>query len=153
MYAIRSYYEYLIGFCKLTEINPCCHCKSHCGFCCHVITSYSIHYTKLYELNNEGNTILDKDSDLIFMNPLEKGSQSLKKGVQEALKKDNGVIMYDLGGERTAYYKKLSHLDWRMFFATVGDEKIQTPPKLKLTLESFIPDLQNELNSIDTAVV
>ncbi|MDM5270901.1 cache domain-containing protein [Sulfurovum sp. zt1-1] len=105
-----------------------------------------------YVLNAKGNTILDKESDFIFMNPLTQGSDSLRKAVTEALKNDSGKMQYQLDREKLAYYQKLSHLDWWMFFAKQEGEKTQTSPKLKLTLERFVPELQNQLNLIDASI-
>lgn len=109
------------------------------------------HYT-WYVLNEEGNTILDKDRDFIFMNPLIQGSDSLRKVVKTALKKESGMMHYKLDGERQAYYQKLPNLEWWMFFASIEGEKIQTPQKLKLTLERFVPELQGQLNKIDQSI-
>ena len=104
-----------------------------------------------YVLNAKGNTILDKESDFIFMNPLTQGSDSLRKAVTEALKNDSGKMQYQLDREKHAYYQKLSNRDWWMFLAK-QEGKIQTPPKLKLTLERFVPELQNKLNQIDASM-
>jgi hypothetical protein len=105
-----------------------------------------------YILNSEGDTMLDRERDFIFMNPLTQGSASLRKAVTEALKHENGTMQYTLDRHREAYYRKLPNFEWWMFVAKVEGEKTQAPQKLKLTLDRFVPELQNQLNQIDASI-
>ncbi|MDD3591153.1 MAG: cache domain-containing protein [Sulfurovum sp.] len=109
------------------------------------------HYT-WYILNEEGNTMLDKESDFIFMSPLIQGSDSLHKAVREALKHDSGRMQYQFEGHREAYYQKLPNFGWRMFITLVEEGETDAPQKLNLTLERFVPELQGQLNRIDASI-
>ena len=109
------------------------------------------HYT-WYILNEEGNTMLDKERDFIFMNPLTQGSDSLRKAVREALKHESGRMQYQLDGHREAYYQKLPDFGWWMFIALVEEGKTLAPQKLQLTLERFVPELQGQLDKIDASI-
>ena len=102
-----------------------------------------------YVLNAEGNTMLDKDRDFIFMNPLKQGSKSLREAVSEALKRESSTMQYELDKIRHAHYLKLPNIDWWMFLAKIEGSKTQTPPQLKLSLERFVPNLQRSLDQID----
>jgi hypothetical protein len=102
-----------------------------------------------YVLNSDGNTMLHKDGDYIFMNALTQGSKSLKEAVTEALKSESGAMKYELGGVRHAHYRKLPSMDWWMVLAKIEGEEVQAPPKLNLSLDRFVQDLQNRLNRID----
>jgi hypothetical protein len=102
-----------------------------------------------YVLNAEGNTLLHKDSDFIFMNPLMQGSISLREAVSKALKSKSGTMQYKLGRIRHAHYRKLQNIDWWMFLAKIEGAKIETTPQLKLSLERFVPNLQQSLDQID----
>ncbi|MFA7028477.1 MAG: cache domain-containing protein [Sulfurovum sp.] len=109
------------------------------------------HYT-WYILNSEGNTMLDKEREFIFMNPLTQGSDSLRKAVTEALKKESGTMQYQLDGHREAYYQKLPNFEWWMFIAMVEEGDNKVPQKLNLTLERFVPELQDQLDKIDASL-
>jgi len=109
------------------------------------------HYT-WYILNSEGNTMLDKEREFIFMNPLTQGSDSLRKAVTEALKKESGTMQYQLDGHREAYYQKLPNFEWWMFLAMVEEGDNKVPQKLNLTLERFVPELQDQLDKIDASL-
>ena len=102
-----------------------------------------------YVLNSEGNTLLHRDSDFIFMNPLMQGSKSLREAVSKALKSESGTMQYKLGRIRHADYQKLPSIDWWMFLAKIEGAKTQPPPQLKLSLKRFVPDLQRSLDQID----
>jgi hypothetical protein len=106
-----------------------------------------------FVLNSEGNTMLDRDSDFIFMNALTQGSKSLQEAVSKALKSERGSMQYELGGIiRQAHYCKLPRMDWWMILAKIEDAKIKTPPQLNLSLKGFVPDLQSSLNQIDDSL-
>ena len=106
-----------------------------------------------YVLNSEGNTLLHKDSNFIFMNPLMQGSKSLREAVSKALKSESGTMQYKLGRIRHTHYRKLPNIDWWMFLAKIEGAKTETPPQLKLSLERFVPDLQHSLDQIDGSLV
>jgi len=105
-----------------------------------------------FVLNSEGMMMLDNDSDFIFMNALKQGSESLHDAVSEALKTESGPVQYELESLRHGYYQKLPNLEWWMFLAKVEGAKPATPPQLKLSLDRFVPDLQNRLNRIDESL-
>lgn len=105
-----------------------------------------------YVLNPEGNTMLHKDSDFIFMNALSQGSESLKEAAAEAMKNDHGTMQYELGTTRHAYYQKLPDMDWWMFLTETEEGETPVPPQLKLSLEQFVPDLQRNLDQIDESL-
>lgn len=106
-----------------------------------------------FVLNRQGNTMLDKDSDFIFMNPLEQGSESMRKAINKALQNENGFIEYELNGiKRTATYQKLPSLDWWLFFVKIEGEKVAPPPLMTITLDKFAPQLQSRLQTIDNSL-
>lgn len=102
-----------------------------------------------YVLDSGGNTMLDKDGDFIFMNALTQGGQSLREALSEALKHESGAMQYMLGDVRHAHYRKFPSMDWWMILAQTGEEALQLPPQLTLSLDRFVLDLQNRLNQID----
>lgn len=102
-----------------------------------------------YVLDSGGNTMLHRDGDFIFMNALTQGSQSLREALSEALKHERGAMQYVLGDGRHAHYQKLPSMDWWMVLAKTGEEALQVPPHLTLSLDRFVQDLQNRLNQID----
>lgn len=105
-----------------------------------------------FVLDARGNTMLDQESDFIFMNTLTQGSPSLREAVSEALKKESGTMQYELGGAKQAYYRKLPNMPWWMVLARSEGDQIQTPPPLNFSLERFVPDLQKRLNQIDASL-
>jgi hypothetical protein len=102
-----------------------------------------------YVLDSGGNTMLHKDGDFIFMNALTQGGQSLREALSEALKHESGAMQYVLGGDRHAHYRKFPSMDWWMVLAKTGEEALQVPPHLTLSLDRFVQDLQNRLDRID----
>ena len=105
-----------------------------------------------FVLNAEGTSMLDDDSDFIFMNALKQGSESLHDAVSEALKNESGPMQYALDGTRRGEYLKLPNMEWWMFLAKIEGTKAATPPKLKLSLDRFVPGLQNRLEQIDKSL-
>jgi len=105
-----------------------------------------------YVLNPEGDTILHKASDFIFMNALKQAGESLKDAASKAMKHDRGTMQYDFGGTRHAYYQKLPDMDWWMFLTEVEEAEAPVPPQLELSLEQFVPDLQRNLGQIDESM-
>ncbi len=103
-----------------------------------------------FVLNADATDMLDSDSDFIFMNALKQGSPSLKEAVTKALSGDRGTIEYELDRIRRGYYQKLPNMDWRLFLVKVEGRPIPVPPKLKLSLDRFVPLLQNQLNQYDS---
>ena len=57
--------------------------QSLASFCCSVITSYSIHYTKLYDLNDAEEALRDLDKKLSGRYPLVGVSTVRKDGLEE----------------------------------------------------------------------
>ncbi|NLN59725.1 MAG: hypothetical protein GX147_03265 [Deltaproteobacteria bacterium] len=103
-----------------------------------------------FVLDSEGNTMLDKDTDFIFMNAVTQGSKSLGEAITSALKNEAGATEYEIGGViHQAQYRKLPRMDWWMFLAKTEDEEMHIPPQLTLSLQRFVPDLQKSLNAID----
>lgn len=100
-------------------------------------------------MDADGNTMLDKDRDYIFMNALTQGSTSLQDAVSEALKSESGEMQYVLGRARRAHYRKLPNMGWWMVLARIEGEEIQDPPLLKLSLDRFVRDLQKRLDELD----
>ena len=105
-----------------------------------------------FALDAQGNTMLDRDIDFIFMNALSQGSPSLREAVAEALKHDSGRMQYELDGVRHGHYRKLPNMDWWLILARQEDGEIASPPQLALSLDRFIPDLQRALDGIDAAM-
>lgn len=105
-----------------------------------------------YVLNPEGDTLLHKASDFIFMNALKQAGKSLKIAASEAMKSDHGTMQYELGTTRYAYYQKLPDIDWWMFLTEIKEGETPVPPQLKLSLEHFAPDLQRTLDQIDESL-
>lgn len=105
-----------------------------------------------YVLSPEGNTLLHKVSDFIFMNALNQAGDSLREAAAEAMTSDHGTMEYEFGTTRHAYYRKLPHMDWWMFLAEFEDTATPVPPQLKLSLEHFTPDLQQNVDQIDESL-
>jgi hypothetical protein len=105
-----------------------------------------------YVLNSDGLTMLDMDGDYIFMNALTQGSKSLKEAVTEALKSESGAMEYELGGIRHAQYRKLPSMGWWMVMTKIEGEEVKAPPKLTLSLDRFVQELQSRLNQIDASL-
>jgi hypothetical protein len=105
-----------------------------------------------FVLNDEGISMLDDNSDFIFMSALEQGSPSLRGAVTEALKHEQGTITYALDGIRKGRYRKLPHMPWWMFMAQIEGEAAPVPPKLKLSLERFVPEVQQALDAMDASM-
>lgn len=105
-----------------------------------------------FVLNSEGMMMLDNDSDFIFMNALKQGGESLHDAVSEALKNERGPVQYELDSPRYGHYLKLPNMDWWMFLAKIEGKKATTPPQLRLSLDRFVPSLQNRLEQIDKSL-
>ncbi len=106
-----------------------------------------------FVLNSEGDTMLDRDSDFIFMNAITQGSKSLSQAVSEALKGEKGAMQYDLDGIiRRAHYQKMPTLDWWMILARIEGDEVYVPAPLNLSLEYFVPDLQAGLDRVDQSL-
>jgi len=102
-----------------------------------------------FVLDPEGVVMLDRQSDFIFMNSLTQGGKSLQQAAAEALKSESGTMRYELEGSKRTHYRKLPGMEWRMFLVNIEDPGMVTPPQLKLSLERFVPALQQRLNRID----
>ena len=105
-----------------------------------------------FALNSDGLMMLDDDSDFIFMNALTQGSKSLRDAVSQALKSESGPVQYELDSPRHGNYLKLPHMEWWMFLAKIEGAKTVTPPKLRLSLDRFVPDLQKRLDQLDASL-
>lgn len=106
-----------------------------------------------FVVNADGQTMLDKDADFIFMNVLTQGSPSLKEGIINALDAGEGSMQYELGGVvRHAMYQKLPNLDWWMILARMESDEIIPPARLELSLKQFVPQLQDTLTKIDATL-
>lgn len=106
-----------------------------------------------FVVNSDGKTMLDRDSDFIFMNVLTQGSRSLKDGMDKALNNTAGSMEYEMGGVvRHAIYQKLPNLDWWMILARIEGGDVTPPVKLELSLKQFVPQLQDTLNKIDATL-
>ncbi len=104
-----------------------------------------------FVVNADGQTMLDKDADFIFMNVLTQASQSLKEGINKALKTKEGSMQYELGGVvRHAQYQHLPNMNWWMILARVERGEVKPSPRLKLSLRQFVPKLSSTLTRIDT---
>lgn len=105
-----------------------------------------------FVLDAEGNTMLDRDIDFIFMNALKQGGDSLRAAVAEALRHDSGRIQYEIEGIRHGHYRRLASLDWWMVLVQREGGAFTAPPRLALSLDRFIPDLQGALDGIDASL-
>lgn len=105
-----------------------------------------------FALNADATDMLDSDSDFIFMNVYKQGSPSLKEAVRKALAGDSGAITYKLDRTRRGYYQKLPDMDWWLFLVKVEGGSVPVPPKLKLSLDGVVPQLQNLLNQFDSSL-
>jgi hypothetical protein len=103
-----------------------------------------------FVLDATGNTMLDKETDYIFMNALTQGTESLTKAITTMLKNKSGKMEYEIGGlVRRAQYQKLASLDWWMVIAEVQKGTVKPAPKSEITLKRFVPELQGKLDRID----
>lgn len=99
-----------------------------------------------FVVNSKGLVVLDSEEDFMFMNALTQGGDSLKEAITQSLKGDSGTIRYEIGGNvRHAVYRKLPSLDWWMILA----RKEGVGTRLPISLETFVPKLQGELDAID----
>lgn len=105
-----------------------------------------------FVLDAQGNTILDKDKDFIFMNPLTEGSPSLRAAINEMLKNDSGSMQYRLDGMRYAQYKKLPNMNWWLVIARNEGKVAPAPEHLTLSLDKFVPELKQSINNIDVSL-
>ena len=105
-----------------------------------------------FVLDSDGDTMLHKDGDFIFMNALTQGSESLREALSAALKSESGAMQYVLGGVRHAHYRKLPNMGWLMVLAKIEADEAAAPPQLNLSLDRFVQDLQDRLNQIDASL-
>jgi len=105
-----------------------------------------------YVLDSKGNTMLQNESDFIFMNAMKEGSQSLQDALKIALNKDSGMMKYEMGGKKMAHYKKLPNLDWWLMIAKIESKVVEDPLHLTLSLDRFVPELKESLHKIDASL-
>jgi HK/GC/Chemotaxis protein-like, sensor domain len=105
-----------------------------------------------YVLDSEGNTMLKDEGDFIFINAMEKGSQSLKDALEIAFTQESGMFTYEMAGQKTAHYKKLKHLDWWLMIAKREGKIVEHGEKLTLSLDRFVPELKESLHKIDASL-
>ncbi len=105
-----------------------------------------------FVLNPDATDMLDRDRDYIFMNVLQQGSPSMRDAVTQAMAGESGNIDYELERPRRGYYQKLPDMDWWMFLVKIEGGPIPAPPQLQLSLDRFVPALQDKLNAIDRSL-
>lgn len=105
-----------------------------------------------FVINNEGDTLLDRDVDYLFMNTITQGSPSMKKAITRALAAKAGDIAYDLGGaRREGYFARLPELGWTMILAQKIDQPtVAEPLPGAAKLETLVESLQKSIEAIDT---
>lgn len=110
--------------------------------------SFPENYT-WFVLDYEGNTMLDKDKDYMFMNALTQGTESLKSAVEEILENKSGQVRYELGGGvRKAEYVRLENLPWWLVIASVHESEPGVSGESSLLLQRFINEFQKKVSSI-----
>ncbi|MEF3694444.1 MAG: cache domain-containing protein [Candidatus Cloacimonadota bacterium] len=104
-----------------------------------------------FVLNQNGLTMLDRELEYIFLNPLELGSESMRNAIGYAmLSPEAGELSYEMGSiQRRAIHKKLPNLYWWFFIASKERITSQAQERLNLSLETIVPALQSSLDSID----
>lgn len=103
-----------------------------------------------FVLDATGNTILDKDTEYIFMNALTQGTESLAKEVTSMLKNEQGYISYEIAGvKRSGQYRKLPSMDWWFVMVEAKEGTVKVTPQTEITLKNFVPKLQGRLDKID----
>ena len=106
-----------------------------------------------FVVNGDGLVILDSEDDFIFMNALTQGGDSLKKAITQSLKSKSGHVQYAIGGNvRDAVYRKLPSLDWWMILAKKEGRETGASSKLRISLKTFVPKLQDELNVMNARI-
>ncbi len=106
-----------------------------------------------FVVNGDGMILLDKDEDFIFMNALTEGPDSLKKALTTALHSESGRFRYEIGDDvRDAVYRKLPDLDWWMILARREGRGATVPSKLRISLNTFVPRLQGNLNDLNSRI-
>jgi len=105
-----------------------------------------------FVLNQNGLTMLDRELEYIFLNPLELGSESMKTALGYAmLGSEVGELTYEMGSnQRRALHKKLPNLNWWFFIASKERITSQAQQRLNLSLETIVPALQSSLDRIDS---
>lgn len=107
-----------------------------------------------FAVNREGLTMLDMEVEYIFMNALTQSPVSLKDALTEALKHEQGEIVYELGElKRSGRYQKLPNLDWWLVMARKGPGEAASTPLLELSLQSFVTELQSSLDKLSALAV
>ncbi len=59
------------------------------------------------------------------------------------------MFTYEMAGQKTAYYKKLKHLDWWLMIAKREGKIVEHAEKLTLSLDRFVPELKKSLHKVD----
>ncbi|HOD53809.1 MAG TPA: cache domain-containing protein [Candidatus Cloacimonadota bacterium] len=110
------------------------------------------HFT-WFVIRSDGNTLLDKEHDYIFMNVLTQGSDSMKSEFSQIFTKDKGAVLYEIDGiQREALYTKIKNYNWWMILAKKDPEQISVKPLLNVSLHNFLPELDSVLKSIDQSI-
>ncbi|MFA6618825.1 MAG: cache domain-containing protein [Candidatus Neomarinimicrobiota bacterium] len=102
-------------------------------------------------LDADGYSMLNNESDYILMNFMEFGSESFKNAMTLAFENKSGVMKYEMDGKKTAYYSKLTHLDWWLIIAKQEGKIPEHKEKMILSLDRFVPELKESLNKIDAS--
>lgn len=102
-----------------------------------------------FTVNSDGLTMLDMDSDYIFMNTLTEAPPSMSRSISQALMATQGEISYDLGEvQRIGRFHKLPNLPWWLIIARKDAKESSSASFLELSLKDFVPQLQQSLDEL-----
>jgi hypothetical protein len=107
-----------------------------------------------YVLSSDGNTLLHRDPDFIFMNALTQGTDSLRQAGARMLAEQSGAMVYDLlGVPRKAVFQKLPRIDWWMVLAQLEPTaRAPVQPELQFSLRRIRDEVQEQLNRMDASM-
>lgn len=107
-----------------------------------------------FVLSGDGNTLLHRDPDFIFMNALTQGPESLRQASTRMLTENSGSMAYELVGvSKKAVFQKLPRIDWWMVLAQL-DPTARTPaqPELQVSLRKIRDEVQTQLNQMNASM-
>lgn len=107
-----------------------------------------------YVLDGDGNTLLHREPDFIFMNALSQGPDSLRQASTHMLTGNSGSMLYELAGvPRKAVFQKLPRIDWWMVLAQIEPSvRAPAPADLQANLRKIRDDMQTRLNRMDASL-